>query len=105
MTYKTKPVGDIPEWFALANDNCRISARDAVQMFGFSSSKGAISAASSGSFPKPDSDGLAVTKTTFGVKNRIPENRVFWKKSTLLAEWNRRKALQESAHNHIVEIT
>jgi len=91
---KTIKLHDLPVWFILAKDNASISSKDVADMFGFATYQSLLSSVRKGSFPFPDGSFVAKNASIHSKK------RIFWRKSTLLTEWNRRKASQS-----IVEIT
>jgi hypothetical protein len=81
-----KKIIELPEWFALANENAVFTAKDVAELFDFSVSKSKSTAVYKSSFPKPD--GVIHCSGLFRGKRRKGRNT--WSKKLLLKEIERR---------------
>ena len=80
----------LPEWFLLMNDNCLLTSKEIIKLFGFKN----ISCIKAGiSFPLPDiknGDRIKVNRMTSIYKKQL------WRKTTILKEIERRKELNNN---------
>ncbi len=94
-TYKLKYPTELPEWFIYLNEKSLVSVLDVANLFGFKNVSSVHALFSQGSFPKPD--------CYFGGPKRgrgnVKHAKCQWKKSTLLAEIERRKQVSEELIN------